>query len=105
MMTKYQIVVTKLETSVKNIVRLTEAKKRMRQSRALRKLADNVRFEKLKLANKRKLVYLHFESKVALMAAALERYTVQKNIFCKFAHWKSHVLLTKQVHLTQLKSQ
>lgn len=97
MMTKYQIVVTKLETTVSNILRLTEAKKKMRQKRALRKLADNVRFEKLKQANKRKLVYLHFESRLASMVAALERYTLQKNVLGKFTQWKNHTLLKKQV--------
>jgi len=75
MMTKYQIVVTKLETTVFNIARITEAKKRLRMRRALRKLAENVRLEKHRIANKQKLVYLHFENKLALMVAALERYT------------------------------
>jgi len=52
MMTKYQIVVTKLETTVFNIARITEAKKRLRMRRALRKLAENVRLEKHRIANK-----------------------------------------------------
>ena len=42
MMTKYQIVVTKLETTVYNITRTTEAKKGHRLRRAFLKMADNV---------------------------------------------------------------
>ena len=52
MMTKYQIIVTKLETTVNNITRTTEARKRHRMHRALIKWADSVRQEKVKTANK-----------------------------------------------------
>ena len=70
MMTKYQIVVTKLETTVYNIARTTEAKKRLRMRRAFNKLVDNVSDEKVRLANKQKLVCLHFEHKISAMLAA-----------------------------------
>ena len=52
MMTKYQIVVTKLETIVHNVSRTTEAKKKHRMKRALQRMADNVRQTKVKQGNK-----------------------------------------------------
>ena len=41
MMTKYQIVFTKLETSVRNIIRTTETKQVNRLKRAFRKFKEN----------------------------------------------------------------
>ena len=75
MMTKYQIVVTKLETIVSNIARTTEAKKKQRKLRAFNKLADNVRYTKLKTEHKKKLVCVHFENKLAQMVSIFDRYT------------------------------
>ncbi len=70
-MTKYQIVVTKLETIVHNVSRTTEVKKRHRLRRALLKMRENVEQRKVKQENKQKLVCLHFESRIAAMASAL----------------------------------
>ena len=76
MMTKYQIVVTKLETIVYNIARATEAKKRLRVKRAFNKMLDNVRLEKVRKANKQKLVLALFDNKLGAMVTALERFVL-----------------------------
>ena len=85
MMTKYQIIVTKLETTVNNISRTSEARKILRKKRALDKWASwNLQMKK-KTGDKRKLVYMHFQNKLASMTAALERYTVLKSLHGRFA--------------------
>jgi len=76
MMTKYQNVYTRLESMVWNIARTTEAKKRLRMRQAFLRMADNIRLGKLKVANKRKLVFTLFENKLASMFSALERFTI-----------------------------
>ena len=76
MTTKYQIIVTKLETIVHNITRTTEAKKRLRMRRAIHKFAENAEQNRMKKANKQRLVYLHFENKISSMVAAFERFTM-----------------------------
>ena len=96
MMTKYQIIVTKLETTVNNISRTTEERKLLRQKRALLKWADHLRQIKQKTANKQKLVYLHFENKLAAMTAAFERFTVLKSMHGGFSQWRKATLLTGQ---------
>lgn len=95
-MTKYQIVVTKLETTVYNIARTTEAKKRLRVRRAFTKLADNVVDEKVRLANKHKLVYLHFEHKLSAMLAAFQRYTKVKQLQGSFSVWRNKTTIEAQ---------
>ena len=102
MMTKYQIIVTKLETTVNNITRTTEARKILRQKRALLKLADHVRQTKQKTANKQKLVYMHFENKIAAMTAAFERYTVLKSMHGSFSQWRKATTLTGQAEKIEL---
>ena len=102
MMTKYQIIVTKLETTVNNITRTTEARKRYRQHRALLKWADSVKQEKQKNANKQKLVYLHFETRLAAMTATFERYTVLKSLHGSFSIWKKETLLAGQTERMEL---
>ena len=94
MMTKYQIIVTKLETTVNNITRTSEARKLLRKKRALAKWAAHVRQTKQKTADKQKLVYLHFENKLAAMSAAFERYTVLKSMHGSFSKWRKAALLT-----------
>ena len=96
MMTKYQIIVTKLETTVNNISRTSEARKILRQKRALDKWASWNRQMKQKTGDKRKLVYMHFQNKLAAMTAALERYTVLKSMHGRFAQWKKAALLSGQ---------
>ena len=64
MMTKYQIVFTKLETSVRNIIRTTEAKQRNRLKRAFRSFVTNMKFQRQVLEKKKVLVYLTFEQKL-----------------------------------------
>ena len=105
MMTKYQIIVTKLETTVNNITRTTEARKLLRQKRALLKWADHIRQTKHKTANKQKLVYLHFENKLAAMTAAFERYTVLKSMHGSFSQWRKATLLTGQAERIELEGQ
>ena len=52
MTTKYQIIVTKLETIMHNISRTTEAKKRQRMRRVIQKFAENSEQIRLKKENK-----------------------------------------------------
>ena len=52
MTTKYQIIVTKLETIMHNISRTTEAKKRQRMRRVIHKFAENSEQIRLKKENK-----------------------------------------------------
>ena len=85
MMTKYQIIVTKLETTVNNISRTSEARKILRKKRAFDKWTSWNRVMRQKTADKRKLVYMHFQNKLAAMAAAVERYTVLKSMHGCFA--------------------
>ena len=89
MMTKYQNVYTRLETLVWNIARTTEAKKQLRIQQAFRRMADNVRLNKVKLANKQKLVFTLFQNKLGQMVSTLERFTMQKRLQSSFSQWKS----------------
>ena len=98
MMTKYQIVVTKLETIVHNVSRTTEAKKKHRMKRALQRMADNVRQTKVKQGNKQKLVCMHFESKLGAMVSALHRFTIGKQVHASFAAWKNGATIQKSKH-------
>ena len=52
MTTKYQIIVTKLETIMHNISRTTEAKKKQRMRRVIQKFAENSEQIRLKKENK-----------------------------------------------------
>ena len=105
MMTKYQIVVTKLETTVYNIARSTEAKKKNRLKRAFLKMAENVRKANIQKANKQKLVYVHFENKLTAMFNAFERYTLLRKLHCKFSTWKSSALVAAHARKTQKEGQ
>ena len=46
MMTKYQIVFTKLETAVRNVIRTTDVKQKNRVKRAFAKFIENVRLQR-----------------------------------------------------------
>lgn len=94
MMIKYQIVVTKLQTTVFNIARTTEAKKVLRLKRAFNRFVDHARQTSERKEKKKKLVYLLFETKLATMLSALERYTVQRKLHSRFAQWKASVLVS-----------
>ena len=90
MMTKYQIVVTKLETIVYNVSRTTEVKKKHRMRRAIQRMQENVVQSRIRQENKQKLVCMHFESKIGAMVSALDRFTMVKQMLAKFSTWKDH---------------
>ena len=81
-----------------NIARSTEAKKQLRIQQAFRRMAENVRLNKVKRANKQKLVYTLFQNKLGQMVSTLERFTMQKRLQSSFSKWKS-------VHSVNLVSQ
>ena len=101
MMTKYQIVVTKLETTVYNIARATEAKKELRLQRFFSKMADHARIQRQKVANKKRLVCLLFETKLTGMVCAFEKCTVQRNIHSSFARWRNAAFVAGQAERTE----
>ena len=101
MMTKYQIVVVKLETIVHNISKSTEDKKKQRIKRAFCRFADNVRREKERRDNKQKLVCLLWENKLGAMCSALERYTVQHKLHGSFALLKAHGEVARNASLAE----
>ena len=87
-MTKYQIVYTKLETTLYNIIRTTEARKKWRYKRAFQKLAHNANQLRVKRENRQKLVCVHLENKLTSFANAMTRYIIHKEMQQCFSKWK-----------------
>lgn len=79
-MTKYQIVYTKLETTLYNIIRTTDVRKYNRIKRAFQKMSHNARQLKLKRENREKLVCLHFDNKLSAFANTMSRYIVHREM-------------------------
>ena len=92
MMTKYQIVYTKLETTLYNIVRTTEVKQQQRKRRALQKLARNVSQINIKKENRKKLVCVHIENRLSSFTLVMTRYLLFKEVHGMFSRWKVNAL-------------
>ena len=76
MMTKYQLVFIKLETTMHKILANIDAKKKQRLKRGLQAFRDNVLSWKLSniiTLNKKRLVCMRFEQHLARMVRAIER--------------------------------
>ena len=74
MMTKYQIVYIKLETTLFNIVRQTDQKKHKRVERAFQKMKQNAVDSRVKLEQRKKLVLTKFENSLTGMTHALNKF-------------------------------
>ena len=92
MMTKYQIVYTKLETTLFSIIRTTDARKKARVARAFNKMVHNAKQLKVKRENREKLVVVHFENKLNAFASAVTRYNLYKQVQSRFSKWKNSSL-------------
>ena len=88
-MTKYQIVYTKLETTLFSIIRTTETRKSQRVARAFKKMAQNAKQLKLKREQRERLVVVHFENKLNTFASVMTRYIVHREMQSSFSKWKN----------------
>ena len=95
MMTKYQIVVTKLQTTVWNIARTTEARKKLRVSVAFKKMAEAVKIDRQRREAKQRLVGVLFETKLARMLSVIQRYSMHKMLTGRITRWKNFVEMAK----------
>ena len=64
--------------------------------RAIHKFAENAEQNRLKKANKQRLVYMHFENKISSMVNAFERFTIQKSLHQRFSQWKNKAIVASQ---------
>lgn len=87
MMTKYQIVFTKLEVTVCNIIRTTEFKKKNRIKKAFFKFLENSQLEKERYKQKCELVCITFESKLKAMVACFSKFESKRKLAIMFQIW------------------
>ena len=87
MMTKYQIVFLKLETSLFNIVETERVRRQMRIKRAFLKMKQN-RDDFNTVSNQRKrLAVLKFECNLGKMCNVLQRYRLKQVAVRGFVKW------------------
>ena len=76
MMTKYQLVFIKLETTMHKILANIDAKKKQRLKRGIQAFRDNVlswKLSNIRTLNKKRLVCMRFEQHMGRMVRAIER--------------------------------
>jgi len=88
MMTKYQIVYTKLETTMYNIIRTTDTKKENRIRRAFDKMMLNARNEKQRKEERTVLAVHRFENSLSSMVSALDLFVMRRSLSSRFAVWR-----------------